>query len=171
MNGAPIDPKRAVELYRGGLHLRQVARKMRCSHEGVRQILIRQGVMLRNRRGAEPQPPPLPPLAEELFFDLEDIFREGASLDQLTDWLGEPRLAIADALKVLLRREWAICIEGLYFAHHPMCGPRKAYDYDLGTVEQMVAAKTLTFDQIAAKLGITKGVVAGVANRARRRAA
>jgi hypothetical protein len=41
-------PGKVVELYRKGLSLRQISTRFGLSHEGVRQILLRQGVTLRS---------------------------------------------------------------------------------------------------------------------------
>jgi hypothetical protein len=40
-------PGKVIQLYRGGLSLRQVSSRFGLSHEGVRQILLRHGVVLR----------------------------------------------------------------------------------------------------------------------------
>lgn len=78
-------------LYLEGKHLREIGAIVGRSHEGVRRALQRQGVPMRPRSSSRPKRG-LTPLQAEVLADLEN-WPDGATVDDLMDWLGESREA------------------------------------------------------------------------------
>lgn len=172
---SPKDLDTAKVAYARGKTLREISEMVDASHEWVRLALIDAGVRMRSRRGLSADAK-LSDLALEVFGDMEEEFDGRATREQLHEWLGGDPDDLDSALIELRARGW-IDRDGVHFVINPE--PPDVNFTEVGAaeiaernrrIETMLEADT-TFVEIAAALGITKGTVAGVAFRRRKRAA
>lgn len=90
-----------VRLYAEGGSLRSIADTIGCSHEAVRQNLHKAGVQLRPRSANDGRRPGRTSLTDEVYADLAS-FPDGATVQQLSEWIGERRATITRALAALI---------------------------------------------------------------------
>lgn len=106
MTPAALAQTEAKRLYVDeGLSLRAIARRLRRSDDGVRQMLKAAGVELRGGGQHRGRPhPTTAALMAEIVSDVQAQFGGKATIADLREWLGEPEPRLKRALVLLCER-------------------------------------------------------------------